>query len=53
LGDEKGRIEGRKKDGQLAINVYSAFSLSQRNITISQNDMQIVFVVVRRRAEYD
>ena len=29
------------------------FSLSEGNITINENDMQIVFVVVRRRGKCD
>src|ERR1700733_14352165 len=45
--------EEEKKDGQLAVNIYSAFFLSEGNITINRNDMQIVFVVVRRRGKFD
>jgi hypothetical protein len=43
----------KKKDGQLAVNIYSVFFLSKENITINRNDMQIVFVVVRRRGKFD
>jgi len=49
----KNRRRRKKKDGQLAVNIYSIFFLSEGNITINQNDMQIVFVVVRRRGKYD
>jgi hypothetical protein len=49
------RIEEKKKmDSLLSVNIYSAFFfLSDGNITINRNDMQIVFVVVRRRGKYD
>jgi hypothetical protein len=51
--DEKQELKEEKKMDSLLSMSIPLFSLSQRNITISQNDMQIIFVVVRRRGEYD
>lgn len=43
---KKKRMEG-KKDGQLVVNFSASFFLYRKHTTIEQNDMQIVFVVVR------
>ena len=48
--------EEEKNDGQLAVNIYSAFFClceEENIIFIRRNDMQIVFVLVRRHRKYD